>query len=527
MSDAPIMRSLVPEERSAESPGTRSPESAGAHRRRFLASATGAAAAALAGCLDLVNDGSDGSTADLELIDDWPTYRGDRRRTGRAPADAGPGESLSVAWETSVYDLIEARENVSAERPTEAGDEPTASGYCSDVTLIDDLALCTMYYQLQQAEADGSTWGGVVALGAANGSIEWTISGTPAIMQAPAVADDRLYLGVVYPMTPDVDEPHVLVADALSGEVVHRHTSQTITRDAPTFTDDSTYLVAPNEADYTLQAMDPSNGAQRWTADAPTPTANGLPQASHDGSLLYAGHGEDDSIDLVSLATDSGDVQWRQSPELVTQSSFATPETLGMPAIVGDSGYVAGPFDGYWQDGVYGGPLHAFAVDGGQEQWQFRPEPAPYNEIIGGPDGSSYCGDDESCEEPEYATLHGTPLAIDGLVVVGGVGGPAQGGESHEKHRHLYAVDDSDGALKWSVPGATASAVAAGDVIYAKMTDGRVQAISTDGTVLDSVETDAGPSRSKAPAIGHGRVYAQWGSNENSLHSPDTVVAVE
>jgi len=519
------MRSRVPHARSDRNGPQSGPVST--QRRRFLAGATSLAAAAVAGCLDRGSDGSGGTQAAFEPSEGWPTYRGDRQRTGRAPAEAGPGESLSVAWETSVYDLIEMRENVSAERPAEADDEPAATGYCSDVTLTDDLALCSVYYQLHEEETDGTSWGGVVALDAAGGSIEWTIPGTPAIMQAPSVAAGKLYLGVIYPMTADTDEPHVLVADATSGDVVHRHAHPGMTRGAPTFTENSTYLMAPNGADYALEAMDPSDGTQRWTVDPPTPTADGQPLAVHDGSLLYAGHTDDDSIDLVSLATDSGDVQWRQTPERESHPSYAAPETLGMPALVGDSGYVAGPFDGYWRDDVYGGPLHAFAVDSGQTQWQFRPEPAPYNEILGGQDAVDFCKDDESCEEPEYAALHGTPLPIDGQVVVGGVGRPAQSGESHEKHRHLYAVDGSNGSLEWSVPGATASAVAAGDVIYATMTDGRVQAMSTDGTVLDSVETDAGASRSKAPAIGHGRLYAQWGSNGNSLHSPDTVAAIE
>lgn len=524
MDNAPTMRSLVPDERSGRTES--SAEFPSTHRRRFLTSAMGTAAAALAGCLDLGSEGSESSA--FEPTEGWPTYRGDRQRTGRAPADAGPGESLSVAWETSVYDLIDTRETVVAERPVEADEnDPVASGYCSDVTLTKEFALCTMYYQLHLEGEDGTSWGGVVALDAASGSIEWTISGTPAIMQAPAVVDDRLYLGVVYPMTDAVDQPHVLVADAASGEVLHRRTGPTITRDAPTFTDDGAYLVTPDEAGYTLQSVDPANGEQRWTADPPTPTARGLPLASRDGSLVYAGHSEDDSDDLVSLASDSGDVQWRQSPEMVTESEFATPESLGMPTIAGDTGYVAGPFDGYWRGDVYGGPLHAFAADSGKRQWQFRPDPALYNEVLGGQDAVGFCGDDESCEEPQFSTLHGTPLAIDGRVVVGGVGRPAQGDESHEKHRHLYAVDEADGSLEWSVPGATASAVAAGDVIYAKMARGGVQAISTDGEVLATVETDAGPSRSKSPAVAHGRVYAQWGSNENSVNSPDTVVAIE
>lgn len=528
VSFAAVMPSTPPTDSSTEHDAAeRSPS---VHRRGFLAGAASVASLGTAGCLNVL-DGDTGSSS-TAAGSDWHTYRGDLQRTGLAPADAGPGESLSVAWETSVLDVIEAREGVSAERPTDVEngyDGHTAVGFCREVTLTDDLVLTTAEYRLYEGDEEESSWGGVVALDPGSGSVEWTIAGLGGSIQAPTVIDDRLFLFVVYPIDADVDGSHVLVADAATGDVEARHPVPGNRRAAPTIAENAIYHEAPDDADGGAVAIDPDGADRDWLADAPRPRPELQPFTVADGSIVYGGYVDEETQALVALDPETGDEQWRRELDFPRRPPGVGLDFLGAPAVVDGTGYVAGRWREFWSNDVGGTALRSFGLDGGEDQWTFRPDGVPYEEVLSRDVTSVGCMDAEACEVPdERAALHGTPLVVDDLVVVPGFGQPAPDGQSHELHRHLYAVSRSDGSLEWTIPGVAASPVAAGDVIYARLAGDVVLAISTDGSVLDRVGIDDGSSWGRSPSIGHGRVYTAWGSDEGrSPRIPDRIAAIE
>lgn len=504
-------------------------------RREFLVGTAGLTSLGTAGCLNVLDneEGAEEPDSNLRATDGWPTYRGDWQRTGLAPADAGPGESLSIAWETSFLDVIEAREGVSA-RPRGVVDDDydgyAATGVCSDVTLSDELAYCGMHYLLYQGETQESNWGGIVAMDAASGSVEWTVDGMSDYSVAPTVVEDRLYHFVFYPVA-DVEGPHVLVADAATGSVEARHELPTRHRDVPTITENGSYHRGPVVPPRGVAQVDPDGGDRDWLAEAPGPQARVKPFTVADGSVLYGSDGEggreQGQRSIVALDAETGDEQWRWTFDVPERPDSLLRVFLGSPSVVDGNGYVAGRPPELGSDEFAGCALRSFEADGGDERWTFRPERVPYEELGSG--GFPQCDTRGDCEDPpELAALEGTPLVVDDLVVVPGYGRAAPTGDSHTEHRHLYAVSADDGSPQWSIPGRASSAVAAGDVIYARLGGDRVAAISTDGTVLDAVERDEGAPWGRAPAIGHGRVYSSWGSDQDgTTASPDTVVAIE
>jgi|GEM_PF-2408589 len=499
-------------------------------RRTVLASVATVGALGTAGCLGVLEDSSDSTgTADAE----WPTYRGDRARTGRAPAAAGPGESLSIAWETGAEDVATAREDDIAivEEPASAGpgEYAVVTAFCSPVTLTDSLVLGTAFYRLS-GESGAPEWGGLVAMDAASGDVEWTVSGIPPGPQAPSIVDGKAYVPVLYPIGPGPEGSHLLVVEADTGSVVERIATDAIPRYPPTIDDTGAVVTARGTSDDDVLALDLDDGGRRWSRGGGRSTATYYPFSVSEGSVFYARRTSDERIELLALDAATGDRQWRRAVDVPTLPRSEVSEPLGTPCIDGDRGYVTGTWRDFERRQTTGSLLHAFDTTDGSERWQFRPDPVPAEDLPG--DGTGFepvFPDVESPSASETAGLNGTPLAVDGLVVAGGFGQPAPGRSANDAHHYVYAVDDEDGSLQWSVGGAIAGAVAAGDVIYARAVGDAIIAISTDGRRLDLVENDGELlSWGLSPTIGHGRLYSQWGRpSQDSSRLPARFVAFE
>ena len=522
------MRQLVPAvatESSTEPGGSPS-----GSRRAFLASAAGVGVASVAGCLDR-SGGGDGDGEDREYgPPGWKTYRGDRRRTGLAKPDAGPGSSLSVAWETSVFDVAESQMDGSLADAAQPDDENQFEGtaHCSDVSLTEELVLCTAYYQLPDGDAHHD-WGGIVALDAETGSIEWTVGGIPPRMQAPSIVGQHAVLPVRYP----VDEgqgAHLLVVDTASGSVERRaQFPWDLGSTTSTITPDAAYLSPRSDTDGTVAALNPETGAERWSVDAPFPIAEYWAFTVADDSIVYAGKLGEETRLLVALDTASGEELWRRTLQ-IPSLSVGRGDLLGAPTIVDGRGYVTTGERAYVGRTRWGSSLRSFDASDGSPRWQFLPDGVPVDDMPSNWHQLHNCAERSSCSLSEsYAGLRGVPLVVDDRVVVPGIGLPASNAGSHDEYQHLYAVEDADGSLAWSVPGTFGSAVAAGDVLYAQKDETAVVAVSADGELLDTVETEKGPSRVPSPSVGHGRLYTQWG-NGGSSSTPGrahTVVALE
>lgn len=512
------------------SQGTR--ESIATRRRSFLASAASVAVLG-SGCLELGGSGSNGGAGDAA---DWPTYRGDWGRTGVAPADAGPGESLSMAWETAVIDVARQREadlSIAPDEESASRDQwVLGTALVSPVTLTDGRVLGTIYYRLYN-ETDGRRdWGGVVGLNPETGDLEYTITGIAVEYQAPSIVDGRLHVPVVYPLDADADGAHLLIADAESGSVVDRVEIDGFEPSTKriTIADSGVYVASGPREPGDLLALDRTTWDRRWEASQGAASTHYYPYTVVDDTVVFTDSDGDGPVDVVALDASSGERRWRRSVD-VEPVEGSSAELLGAPCVEGDRGYVTGSWDGFRRNGAQGSVLHAFELGDGSERWQFRPDPVPFEELQPNTDSplSDACFGADECPQPdEYAGLYGTPVAVDGRVVAGGFGEPAPGYPSNQAHYYVYGVDEEDGSLEWSVGGAIAGPVAAGDVIYAKAIDEAVMAISTDGERLDLVRTDRGHSWAMSPTIGHGRLYAQWGhAGTDGSAFPATFVAFE
>lgn len=492
-------------------------------RRAVLASAATVVTAGSAGCIGVLEGSSDESSSPAQSTG-WTTYRSDPQRTGRVPAEEGPGDSLSVDWETTVIDVAEHREDLEITPEDQADDAttgPVGAGSIREAIVHDDLVLATVFYRTT------SNWGGVVALDAATGSVEWTVAGMHSTLAAPTVVGDRLYQLVDFATGVDAETPHVLVADAASGSVFERRPFPGQIDDAPSIDDDVIYTSTSGGIEGTLLATATDRDERRWVGTGPEPTEEYRAVTPAGETLLYSGL-RDERRYLVSLEADTGDVRWTRRLDLPEAPLSSSRELPGPPTVYDDRSYLGGTFRGYRHRRTHGAALIAVDTDSGTERWRFRPDPAPYATVPSDEQETQICAVTDDCEGEVLASgVHCYPLLLEGTVVVPGFGQPSGSGGSQGAGSHIYGVDDADGSLQWSVPGAASSVVAAGDVLYARIVGDGVLALSPDGEVLDTVQFESDlASRGPAPAIGHGRLYATYRRHTESETAPDTIAAL-
>lgn len=470
-------------------------------RRQFVATAGGTLAVSVAGCSqfdDVFDDGEEGTAADADDSGTWATFRGDAARTGRAPADAGPGDSLAVSWTLTVDDIIA---DIEDDDPDQGF--PATSDHVSWPVIVDDLVLWTAGYG----------WGGgdnrrravrLLAADTATGTIEWT---------AELAADTDVDLSRWY--APAVDAGLVYVPDFVGGDLgiavydpADGERTAEFALGLPTVASEilaheaTIYLAATGETPR-LYAFDASSGEERWSVTTVPQSRDSAFCSVIGDRLLYY----DRLNGIVAVDTDSGDELWRRQLEL-PRSFVSGAVTLAPPTGGEDGVYAAGSLDAMTQLDV--SPLVGFDPATGDELFQYDPPGIPTADskfATVNPNLSAA----ELEALPPFSAVYGLPVVTEELVVATGYGDPAGGsGQSH-----CFAVDH-DGSLSWTLETGVAFApVLAGEVIYLVSTNG-VEAISTEGEYLDAVmQEDDGrgegetvsPRPTSTPAIGDDRLY--------------------
>lgn len=472
-------------------------------RRQFVASGV---AAGLAGCsqLDSVfGDGDDDANSGVGYsTTEWTTFRGNAARVGRAPAGAGPGESLSVDWELTVEDFVRELEGDDPE-----GEIPPIVQYTSWPVLVGDLVVWTATYGWDDEGGERSHAVRLLAADAVTGQLQW----------GPRVAVNRQSTARRW-YAPEVDDGLVYVPDFVGenlGVVVFDPEQGEQTRDldlglpfqaTEMLVHDGTIYATVSAASPTLYAFDAKSGAERWSDSAPAQPFSSPFCSVVDGKLLYFDRG---NAAVVARDTTDGTVLWREQLDLPRSLLRETPTPTLAPPVGGSAGiYAGGSLDTMLQLDV--SPLFGLDPSSGDKQLRYEPPgtPAADSEFAAvNPDLSA----EQLAELPPFSAVYGLPVVVDDLVVATGFGNPA--GSSRE--RHCFAVDRS-GSLAWTAETGIAYApVAAGDVIYVA-SNSRVDALSTDGEHLDTISQRDGPSDEgfegrlravAAPAVGNERLY--------------------
>lgn len=414
------------------------------NRREYLGAVAGLAVAT-AGCLHNDDDGIEES--------DWHTVRGDPARSGITTADAGPGESLSVAWRRPDSDLIGELEG--GEFLFEPG------GEFSHPVLYDGYCIYVFKYRAFLQDSDVVDKVSVIALSQEDGSLVWQqqfLEGQEAYgyqLSSPEVVD-----GSVYVRSPGtVEESFIDVLDADSGEYSGR--IELDQQPASSVIHDGT-LYSVYHGGYS--AFDLEKRSTEWQDDVMTIGGTPVLMALASDTVVYTG-----SNHLAARDTDTGELVWE------------TDDVRGGPVMVGeDRGYL-GSIEATYQQ-----RLVAFDLSDGSIAWEFTPEEYPLG------DGS---GDTQRF-------VYGIPVVRDDLVLTVASG---ERTESTSIAWYLYALDRADGTEEWSVRlGARhpSAPVVAGETIYAGNS-----VISLAGEELDSVDNDY--RLSGYPAVGNGRVYSE------------------
>ena len=493
------------------------------NRRELLLASTSALAVSTAGCSELEEifddgatdpgqtdtDGTDADSDDTDGTDSdptdpgWTTFRGDVSRTGRAQADAGPGESLSIAWELTGRDLVADVED----GDPEAFPSPITN-HVSWPVLMDDLVLWTTVYEWSD-DGDRERTIRLLAADAATGAIEWTdeLGGDvlPDVPRwfAPEIDDGQVYvpnflggdlgLAVYNPETGTRAQELPLSLPALSTEfLVH---------------DGTIYVVTTTDDEATMYAFDTDDGTEQWSVETATQPPNRIFASIAGDTLVYFARGDPPAF--VAREIDGGDELWREPLDLPEGISTGRPAGLA-PPVTGESGiFAAGGIDTMIR--AEAAPLVSVDRDDGAEQFRYGPPGIPSEDsprAAANPDLSPA----EIEELPPFSAIYGLPVAVDDLIVATGYG-DVDGSDGYE---HCFAVDQ-DGSLAWAVEsGITYTPVVAGDTIYLASTAG-VEAISTDGEHRETLELEAEaesadrermqPMFEQPPALGDGRLY--------------------
>jgi len=488
------------------------------NRREFGLASLGAVTTSLAGCgqLDAVLGSNTGDGSE-----NWGAYRGDVARTGRVAAEAGPGESLSVAWHLTYDDVAEAVDGVDPSNGLMIQRQSTWP------LLAGDLLIWGVQFQHRNDDTAPGTYVTRRRLVAADtsGSITWSHE-LPVLSDYDVVPkfghridDGRIYQPTVpaaYLRTDNEREAESARRDSLGVTVldpetgnIEREVDLGLSRAGNMIVKDGTIyveIVLDDTGERGLYAFDAESGAEEWSVSGTTTLTEPFASIFAD-TLCYIRWDDDDAVPvLVARRTDDGDVLWQtpiewSSPYVEDHPGFSAPT-------IDDSVYTAGSTLGA-SSGMMT-PLVAFTTDDGTERRRYRPP---------GVDGDKHPLLDENrpgttekdpSELPPASGVYGMALPMDEYVVATGYG--AIDGNADPEVGHCFAIEDD--SIVWSVETELpTSLVAAGTVVYLTTPRG-VTAVSKDGTVTDSVdyaEHDLQPSLEIMPsdpsAIGNGLLY--------------------
>ncbi|WP_008528398.1 outer membrane protein assembly factor BamB family protein [Halorhabdus tiamatea] len=484
------------------------------NRRELVLASAGALTTSLAGCGQL--DGVlGGDSVDGPMVDNWGTFRGDVARTGRIAAEDGPGESVSVAWQVTIEDVVDAFEDDSS------WDEAILQSDHTQPIVADDYLILMVQYQQLRDQDVGSRQ--LLAIDP-SGSIEWTrefprvavLDGLRFLM--PKLDDGLLYL----PNPPEDylsnegDEDGdsngtrktlgVTVLDPETGDL-ERELDLGSPSTGSLLVEDGTIFAATFDPDHSgVSAFDAESGAEQWSVDTYPYHDSSVFGSLFADTIVYGRRtGDEVPTVLVARNIEDGSLRWETTLDFSDPYfEFAEAPLDFVPVTIVDDIYTTG-------SGFYSGrptPLVALDTDEGTEQYRYRP-PGIEGENNPLAESSEMSGQDID-ELPPASGVYGMPLPMDDLVVATGYG--AIDGNDDPDVRYCLGIEDE--SLAWSLEieaNDLGSPVAAGDVIYLSTETG-VKAISTGGERLDSIEYEdhesvTGSGGTSVPAIGNGLLY--------------------
>lgn len=486
--------------------------------KRRKALVVGSGVLALAGCVDVLDSddsesdtpstdpGDDRDPADGDVSTEWTSHRGDPANTGVRPAEAGPGRSLSIAWEVTHEDLLIEQRDIDAEEL----DFQLIPGETTWPVLVDETVLWTQGYDWI---ADGDDESGsetvLVAADATDGSIVWTVPLGEEPLQAwfaPIVHGGSVLLPNL------VDGSLGMTVHAVDdGSELERYDWGLSTLATQPVAADGTVIIGVEEdGGVRLRAFDADDGTPLW--DVPGDSrSNRLPQLAVRNDAVYSFARQEGA--LVARAVESGEERWTAPVELPTSLVTERPSQLG-PVTASTHGlFAGGSIEQFANRDV--GTITAFDGEEGITRFTHNPPGTDAGDPLESlPDVSEAELErirEEYLDGAGFSSANCQPLVVDERVI--GVGWGEVGNASGTI---VYAIHSDTEETIWGVEIASDSfaPVAAGDVVYVTTTAG-IEAVSTDGERLDSVvlESDAEtvsehtPRTEFSPALGHGRLF--------------------
>lgn len=454
-------------------------------RRRFLETATGLSAVALAGCIsdspseDPTRAGTDASESTTASESEqrgveteaspavaWPQFGADRRNTGHALSVAGPGVGEpQLAWRFDVG------------TPT-----MNASPVVGDGIVY----------------APGSGDPGLIhAVDVESGDQLWQFEPAGYATSAPALADGKLYVGTW--------GKRFYAIDAASGdEVWNREIGHRFGSSSPAVVDGTVYVgtngdgplvVSGSEDEEAFEAcaflaLDAATGEVLWQYREFGERENvDSSPAVADGRVYFGGE-----TAVYALDAETGEAVWTREIPTHPDSS---------PAVADGVVYYGAP-----DRSDDGPPARLWALDAanGETMWTV---------------------------DVDDVSLRTSPAVADGMVYVAassqrvcaGVGGDGESNCSGVTRGQLYAVDAARGELRWTTAIETdtrSSPAVADGVVYVGCRDG-LSAVTTDGEsawrVTFESDREDGPYVKSSPAVADGRVFV--GASDGRLRAID------
>lgn len=466
----------------------------------------------LAGCIsddegenadsnDRTDPGNGASSEDDDDRTRWSTFRGDAARTGVRSASAGPGESMSVAWELESLDLLEPLHDVEFDPDS----IHVTGNYTSWPVVSTEHVIWVQGYEWHDWEDDDTSGESIriIAADPDDGSIVWT-NEVPNVEEYPqtdsGVFGAEIDGDSVYVPFLGVDGLGMVAYDLTSGDELDRfefglslQCGQPVVEDNTIFFQE--FLV--EESRGMLHAFDADSGTNEWSVESSRPTVNTTDLTVDDETVWYFNRGE--NPEFVARDVADGSERWREPIDLPDLQSTGEPGWLAPPTLTKGRAYAAGAFR-IWQTHDLA-PLVSFDRESGDEHWRYEPPG-----IEDGEEHPAIWTQDLSAEEVEefvpFSSMTGYPLLTDGLVFGTGWGDLDQGATTY-----LFALDPVEGELEWAqeIGSNTLAPVVANDVLYL-ITSGGVEAVSTDGERLDDVELEH-TLVEHSPALGHGKLF--------------------
>ncbi|MEX2214744.1 MAG: PQQ-binding-like beta-propeller repeat protein [Phycisphaeraceae bacterium] len=396
---------------------------------------------------------------------DWPTYRGNKHRTGAA--DTAPGPRVpAILW---TFDPAERKGRVMIHSsPTVVGDRVFVGALHQVLTTTQGYVYCV--------DAGGS------APAAKPGSLIWRFSaeGTAkAIFTSPSVLDGKLYVGEGYH---EDTKCRLFCVDARTGKTEWALPTTSHTESAPTIIASRVYFGAGDDGVY---CVDGKNLKLVNAQVPPEPTVIWHHKSLHvdtapavaDGRVFISTVIGDEHADLKILAldADTGDILWQRDTPLPVPGSPS--HDAGRVYFGLGNGKLGAPSD------KPQGAVWCVDAKTGDRLWEFKTAAGVFN----------------------------SPALHSGLVVFGSL------------DKNVYCLDAVTGDLKWKTnvgDAVVAAPVVTEDAVYIVSEHGLIKCIGlAKGDLrwaMDDLKTGEADAYA-SPTLAGGRLYVAIGGKVHCI----------